>query len=221
MRNAIARPSPSAITRPWCHSRHETDQALHEGLVALASPFSTSSRRLLMRPDAGAARKVMPSAMPHLWARPSRRSDSPTHPADQGLGGPPPRPQFRRNRAPLGAVLMAPENGLDRAPQVLWPCLAVPPALPCGRTGMARCATVSISRCSLLRQDGRRRPSAEGSSHNEAVNPRARNFSKTGTASTEHGSRDKVENCFRRYLRWSICYFIIKAELDRGIQVAL
>ena len=43
----------------------------------------------------------------------------PPRPADEGLGGSPPRAEVSRNGAPLGPVLMPPKDGRERAPQIL------------------------------------------------------------------------------------------------------
>src|SRR5436190_18534595 len=48
--------------------------------------------------------------------------------ADEGLSRPRPRPKLRRNGAPLGPVLMSPDNGRERAPQILRRGLALGPA---------------------------------------------------------------------------------------------
>jgi hypothetical protein len=50
-------------------------------------------------------------------------------PAVEGLRGLPPWPEFAGNGPPLGAVLVPPDNGLDRLPQVVVRHLAMRPNL--------------------------------------------------------------------------------------------
>ena len=53
--------------------------------------------------------------------------DAEMAPANEGLRRFPPRPEFTGDGPPLGAVLVPPENGLDRLPQVVVRYLAVRP----------------------------------------------------------------------------------------------
>jgi hypothetical protein len=46
-------------------------------------------------------------------------------PADEGLGGHPPRPEISRDGSPLGSILVAPDDGLDGAPQIVMLRLAL------------------------------------------------------------------------------------------------
>jgi hypothetical protein len=46
-------------------------------------------------------------------------------PADEGLGGHPPRPEFSRDGPPHGSILMSPDDGLDGAPEIVMLRLAL------------------------------------------------------------------------------------------------
>ncbi len=115
-------------SKPWCHSRHETGQVgvsrsesawLHEGPVALKRRLFGRPGRFLVRADAGAVEKGHPKL--HALLLDQRQQPFPDpepRPTDEGSCRHPPWPEFGRHRAPLGAVVMPPRNGADRAPQM-------------------------------------------------------------------------------------------------------
>src|SRR5215208_2763891 len=82
-----------------------------------------------MRPDAGAVQKRHPELdAPLLGQKQQPLPDAQVGPADEGLRRPRPGTQLSRNGAPLGPVLMPPDNGRNRAPQILGRGLALGPA---------------------------------------------------------------------------------------------
>src|SRR3954447_15361944 len=124
-----ARLGPIAPTR----TAQLNGPTLHDDPAALKSPFSSGTGCFLMRPDAGAVQKGHPEldptrlgqeqqALPHAQVGPQ------VGPADEGLSRPPPRTKLSRDGAPPGPVLMAPEDGRERAPQILRRGLALGPA---------------------------------------------------------------------------------------------
>src|SRR4051794_39406140 len=93
------------------------------------APLSSCPGRFLVRPNAGAIEKRHPELNATvLDQRQKLLPDTQTRPADEGLGGSPPRAEISGDGPPLGSVLMPPENGRDREPQVLWRGLALGPA---------------------------------------------------------------------------------------------
>jgi hypothetical protein len=150
---------------PRCHSRHESDQVLHDRLVKLESPFSPSSGGLLMRPHAGAVEEGHSELDPALLHQVEQAlPDAQASPANEGLSRAPTRTQLRRDSSPLGSVLMAPKAGLDRLAQILrgascpWDGIA-PPAAPAS-------PIVRLSAWLLLKKDEQNASSAKGSNHN-------------------------------------------------------
>src|SRR5215210_5272282 len=126
---ATARPRPSAITQALCHTRHASVPALHACRAQLETPFLSGTGRLLVRPDAGPVEKCHPALnaavldqrqklLPHAQPRP----------ADEGLSGTGPGTQFSQDGAPLRSVLIPPEDGRDRATEILRRGLALGPA---------------------------------------------------------------------------------------------
>src|SRR4051794_3324431 len=126
---ATARPSPSAITQALVPYPPETGPALHGCPAPLTSPLSSGTGCFLVGPDAGAVQKRHPELdttllgqeqqpLPHAQARP----------AEEGLRRPRPGTKLSRDGAPLGPVLMPPDDGRQRAPQVLRRGLALGPA---------------------------------------------------------------------------------------------
>src|SRR3954451_22974796 len=114
---------------PWSHTRPETGPGLHDDPAPPKSPLSSGAGRFLMRPDAGAVQKRHPEldpallgeeqqALPHAQARP----------AEDGLSRPRPGTKLSRDGAPLGPVLMPPDDRRERAAQILWCGLALGPA---------------------------------------------------------------------------------------------
>src|SRR3954453_19004322 len=114
---ATARPSPSAITHarsrtPWSHTPHASGPALHAHRAPGWWPPFFRPRRLVVRPDAGAVQKRHPELDPVLLGQePQPLPDTQVSPAEEGLRRPRPGPQVRGDGAPLGAVLMPPDDG--------------------------------------------------------------------------------------------------------------
>jgi hypothetical protein len=77
--------------------------------------------------------------------------NAPLRPADEQLRRQPPRAEFGRDPAPLGAVLVPPEDRRDGPPQVLGRCLPTRPhlvdqRLPLGPSGVREnLASIPIS----------------------------------------------------------------------------
>ena len=75
------------------------------------------------------SRNAMPSSTPRACAASSSRGHAPElGPADEELGGPPPRAELGRHGPPLGAVRVPPDDRLHRPPQVPRRRLALRPA---------------------------------------------------------------------------------------------
>src|SRR5215210_4517528 len=132
--NATARPSPSAITQALVPPdqvrgrlrRPASAPALHAGPAQLETPFSGGPGRFLMRPDAGAVEKRHPELNVALLDQGQKLlPDAQPRPADEGLSGTGPGTQFSRDGAPLRSVLMPPEDGRDRATEILGRGLAL------------------------------------------------------------------------------------------------
>src|SRR3954470_22355279 len=115
---ATARPSPSAITH-----------ALVPEPPRERPSASRSSRPLLLAPFFP---RPPPCGEPECWCRPETSSRVEPHalgpgeqplphaqvgPADEGLSHSRPGTKLSRDGAPLGPVLMPPDNGRNRAPQ--------------------------------------------------------------------------------------------------------
>src|SRR3954451_6295359 len=82
-----------------------------------------------MRPDAGAVQKRHPkSDPPPLGQEQQPLPDTQVSPANEGLSRPRPRPEVGRDGAPLGPVLMPPDDGRDCTTEVLGRGLALGPA---------------------------------------------------------------------------------------------
>src|SRR3954471_13707015 len=87
-------------------------------------------RRFVVRPDRSAVEKghaQLHAAFLDPFEEPF--PDAQVAPADEGLRRPPPRHQIGRHAAPFRAVLMPPDNRLDRLTQGDWLRLATGPAL--------------------------------------------------------------------------------------------
>src|SRR5215210_2707326 len=117
---ATARPSPSAITQALVpYPPRERPSASRSSRSLLVAPFFRA-RRLVVSPDAGAIEKRHPALdasllgqeqqpLPHAQARP----------ADEHLSRPRPGTKLSRDGAPLGPVLMPPNDRRDCAAQIL------------------------------------------------------------------------------------------------------
>src|SRR3954470_15964691 len=117
---ATARPSPSAITHalvPPDQVRgrlrpHASGPAPHAHLAPGCWPPFFRARRLVVSPDAGAVEKGHPELDPaRLGQAQPPLPHAQVGPADEGLSRPRPGTQVSRNGAPLGAVLMPPDDG--------------------------------------------------------------------------------------------------------------
>src|SRR4051795_11526178 len=105
---------------PWSHTRPETGPGLHDDPAPPESPLSSGAGRFLVRPDAGAVQKRHPELDPaRLGEEQQALPDTQAGPAEEDLGRPRPRPQLSRNGAPLGSILMPPDDRRQRAPQIL------------------------------------------------------------------------------------------------------
>src|SRR3954466_7328455 len=109
---ATARPSPSAITHALVpYPPRERPSASRSSRAWLVAPFFPRPPPLV-RPDAGAVQKRHAELDPVLLGQePQPLPDTQVGPADEGLGRPRPGPQVRGDGAPLGAVLMPPDDG--------------------------------------------------------------------------------------------------------------
>jgi len=107
------------LRRPWCQSLHVSGQAPHDLCSVHCIPFFGGPGRLVMGTDRRAIEKdhaqcrlrasyLFKEALPHTKLRP----------ANEQLGGNPPGTKLRWQRAPLCAVLMAPENRRNRPSKV-------------------------------------------------------------------------------------------------------
>src|SRR3954447_26880374 len=131
---ATARPSPSAITHALVpYPPRERPSASRSSRALLLAPF-------FPRPP--------PCGEPGCWCRPETSSRVEPHalgptllgqeqpplphaqvgPANDGLRRSRPGTQLSRNGAPLGPVLMSPDDRRDCAAQILWCGLALGPA---------------------------------------------------------------------------------------------
>jgi len=82
-----------------------------------------------MRPDAGAVQKRHPELDTSLLGQVQQPlPDTQVRPADEGLGRTRPGTKLSRDGAPLGPVLMPPNDRRDCAAQILWCGLALGPA---------------------------------------------------------------------------------------------
>src|SRR5215213_4071450 len=123
---ATARPRSR---KPWSHTHPETGPALHSGPAPLKSPLSSGPGCFLVGPDAGAVQKRHPELNPALLGEaPQALPHAQARPAEEGLSRPRPGPQLSRDGAPLGPVLMPPDDRRERAAQILWCGLARGPA---------------------------------------------------------------------------------------------
>src|SRR3954469_19687336 len=117
---ATARPSPSAITHalvPPDQVRgrlrpHANGPAPHAHRAPCCWPPFFRARRLVVSPDAGAIEKRHPELNPALLGQEQQPlPDAQVGPADEGLSRPRPGTKLSRDGAPLGPVLMSPDNG--------------------------------------------------------------------------------------------------------------
>src|SRR5215212_5693094 len=115
--------------KPWSHTHPETGPALHSGPAPLKSPLSSGTGCFLVGPDAGAVQKGHPELDPTLLGEEQQAlPDTQVGPAEEGLSRPRPGTKLRRDGAPLGPVLMPPDDRQERAAQILWCGLALGPA---------------------------------------------------------------------------------------------
>src|SRR3954454_2296857 len=111
---ATARPSPSAITHALVPYPQASGPARHAHLALCWWPPFFRARRLVVRPDAGAVQKRHPELDPVLLGQePQPLPDTQVGPADEGLSRPRPGTKLSRDGAPLGAVLMPPDDRRD------------------------------------------------------------------------------------------------------------
>src|SRR3954471_16104891 len=111
---------------PWSHTRPETGPGLHDDPAPPKSPLSSGTSRFLMRPDAGAVQKRHPKLDPALLAEEKQLlPHAQARPADEGLCRSRPGTQFSRDGPPLGSVLMPPDDGRERATEILGRGLAL------------------------------------------------------------------------------------------------
>src|SRR3954464_9910209 len=143
--------SPGPIGSSWARRQREGDGATtairnHAGLGAAAAtraaqrltavallavgPPLVSACRLLVGANGGAVEKGHAEGDPALLDQVEQALPDPEmRPADEGLRRLPPGPELAGDTPPLGAVLVPPEDGLDRLPQVVVSHLAVWPDL--------------------------------------------------------------------------------------------
>src|SRR3982751_367030 len=115
--------------KPWSHTHPETGPALHGCPAALKSPLSRGPGCFLVGPDAGAVQKRHPELNPALLGEDQQAlPHAQARPADKGLRRPRPGPQLSWDGAPLGPVLMPPDDRRERAPQIPGRGLALGPA---------------------------------------------------------------------------------------------
>src|SRR3954465_5062583 len=134
---ATARPSPSAITHalvPPDQVRgrlrpHANGPALHAHRAPCCWPPFFRPGRLVVSPDAGAVQKRHPELDPVLLGQEQQPlPDTQVGPADEHLSRPRPGPQVRGDGAPLGPVLMPPDDRRDCTTEILGRGLALGPA---------------------------------------------------------------------------------------------
>src|SRR3954464_11493544 len=144
---------------PWCRSRHASGQAPHAHLDPCCWPPFFRARRLVVSPNPGAAQKRHPALTPPLLGQEQQPlPHAQVGPADEGLSRSRPGTKLSRDGAPLGPVLMPPDNGRNRAPQILGRGLALGAGscpwggvLPLGRhvsisgSSFIQCASASIA----------------------------------------------------------------------------
>src|SRR5215207_7153411 len=126
---ATARPSPSAITHALVpYPPRERPSASRSSRSLLVAPFFRA-RRLVVSPDAGAIDEGHAERDAALLGQEQQPlPHAQMGPADEHLSRPRPGPQVRGDGAPLGSILMPPEDGRERAPQILGRGLALGPA---------------------------------------------------------------------------------------------
>ena len=120
------RPRPR---RPWCRTRRASGRAPRGGPVRARSPFFGRTRGLGVRPDRGPVEERHAELDPARLRRFEQPLPDPElGPADEELGGPPPRPELGRHGPPLRAVRVPPDDRFHRPPQVARRRLALRPA---------------------------------------------------------------------------------------------
>src|SRR4051812_16100086 len=130
---------------PWCRSRHASGQAPHAHLDPCCWPPFFRARRLVVSPNAGAVQKRHPELNPTLLGQEQQPlPHAQVGPADEGLSRSRPGTKLSRDGAPLGPVLMPPDNGRNRAPQILGRGLALG-AGSCSWDGTPRSAAPASS----------------------------------------------------------------------------
>src|SRR3954471_23878492 len=186
---ATARPSPSAITHalvPPDQVRgrlrpHANGPALHAHRAPCCWPPFFRPGRFLVSPDAGAVQKRHPELNPALLGQEQQPlPHAQVGPANKGLSRPRPGTQFSRDGPPLGSILMPPDEGRERAAQILWCGLALGPARLDQRLQVPPCS---------VRQH-------RSSSHQEEQNARHQNQFKReqALAATAHRERPDCVN---------------------------
>src|ERR1700712_3459608 len=108
---ATARPSPSAITQAFVPKPPRERPSASRMSRSACVPFSTSSRGLLMRTDAGAIQERHLELHPGLLRKPQQAlPDTQARPADEGLSRPRPGTEVRRDGAPFFSILRRPAS---------------------------------------------------------------------------------------------------------------
>src|SRR3954447_272073 len=151
---ATARPSPSAITHALVPPdqvrgrlrRPASGPAPHAHLGPCCWPPFFRARRLVVSPNAGAVQKRHPALNPTLLGEEQPPLPlAQVGPADEGLSRSRPGTKLSRDGAPRGPVLMSPEDGRNRAPQILGRGLALGAACLDQRLQFIQCASASIA----------------------------------------------------------------------------
>src|SRR3954453_22430501 len=118
--------------------------------LCLRRAVSGRTRRLLVRPNVAAVQERHAERnLARLRRREQALPDPEMAPAVEGLRCHPPRPELRRNAAPLRPVVVPPDDRLDRATQVVMRRLAAGTARLDERLSAAHCASVKTASLSL------------------------------------------------------------------------
>src|ERR1700712_2158034 len=123
----IARPDASAITQALLPKPPRERPTASRLSRCAEDPLFGRSRGLLVGSDGGAVKESHPHFEATTLLRQFQKTfpDPPMTPAVEHLRSHPPWPQLSRYAAPLGAVLVPPDDRLDRPAQILGFGLAV------------------------------------------------------------------------------------------------